>query len=100
MSKTARTHSKFSNEYIFKRKEKELKNKKGSKSLRIFHKTSNSFFLKENKKENKNYIFSLLSTSTTSLLKDITNFNSLRKNIWDKVFNENEEKEKEKINLS
>ena len=100
MSKTARTHSKFSNEYIFKRKEKELKNKKGSKSLRIFHKTSNSFFLKENKKENKNYIFSLLSTSTTSLLKDITNFNSLRKNIWDKAFNENKEKEKEKINLS
>ena len=96
MSKITRAHSKFSNEYIFRRKEKELKNKKGSKSFRIFHKTSDSFFLKPNKEENNYFIFSLLSTSTTSLLKDITDFNSLRKDIWDKAFNENEEKEKEK----
>ena len=85
MSKTARAQSRLSNEFIFIKKEKELKNKNSLKSPRIFSKTSNSFFIKQNKENSKNYIFSLLSTSTTNLLKDITNFNSLQKNILDEA---------------
>ena len=98
MSKTARAQSRLSNEFIFIKKEKELKNKNSLKSPRIFSKTSNSFFIKQNKENSQNYIFSLLSTSTTTLLKDITNFNSLQKNILDEALNDNEEKEKDKNN--
>ena len=96
MSKTARTVGRFCNENIFKRKDKEIKLKKEAKTFRQINKTSFGFFLKQKKEKTKtkNFDFSLLSNSTTNLLKEMSSQRSIRQNIWDKIFKEYQKKDK------
>ena len=94
MSKTTKACNRFSNENIFKEREKDfLKNEK-TLSMKNKNKTSIDFFFKK-KKEKRNYVYSsFLSTSTTFLLKEISDI-SIRQNLWDKIFsNFNELKQK------
>ena len=95
MSNTTKACNRFSNENIFKEREKEfLKNEK-SFSMKNKNKTSIDFFFKKKKEVKRNYVYSsFLSTSTTSLLKEISDI-SVRQNLWNKIFsNFNELKQK------
>ena len=100
MSKTTRSLRRFSNEEIFKRRDKELKLRKEALTFRRLNKTSIHFFFKQKKEKNKdkekskNFDFSLLSNSTTSLLKEISTQNSFRQNLWNKIFNIYQDKDK------
>ena len=101
MSNTTKACNRFSNENIFKEREKEfLKNEK-SFSMKNKNKTSIDFFFKKKKEVKRNYIYSsFLSTSTTSLLKEISDI-SVRQNLWNKIFsnfNELKQKNEEKKN--
>ena len=100
MSKTTRSLRRFSNENIFERRDKELKLRKEALTFRHLNKTSIHFFFKQKKEKNKdkekskNFDFSLLSNSTTSLLKEISTQNSVRQNLWNKIFNIYQDKNK------
>ena len=98
MSKTTRTLRRLSNVDIFEKRDKELKLKKEALTFRHLNKTSVHFFFKrknEKAKENsKNFDFSLLSNSTISLLKEISTQNSIRQNLWNKIFNIYQDKNK------
>ena len=101
MSNTTKACNRFSNENIFKEREKEfLKNEK-SFSMKNKNKTSIDFFFKKKKEVKRNYVYSsFLSTSTTSLLKEISDI-SVRQNLWNKIFsnfNELKQKNEEKKN--
>lgn len=97
MSKTTKGIHRFSNEYIFKEREID----KGLLSMKNKNKSSINFFLKKKKEEKRNCAASsFLSTSTTFLLKEISDI-SIRQNLWNKIFNEpkpiNEEIKEDKI---
>jgi hypothetical protein len=94
MSKTTKACNRFSNENIFKEREKDfLKNEK-TLSMKNKNKTSIDFFFKKKKEKRNNVYSSFLSTSTTFLLKEISDI-SIRQNLWDKIFsNFNELKQK------
>ena len=100
MSKTTRSLRRFSNVDIFERRDKELKLRKEALTFRHLNKTSIHFFFKQKKEKNKdkekskNFDFSLLSNSTTSLLKEISTQNSIRQNLWNKIFNIYQDKDK------
>ena len=100
MSKTTRSLRRFSNEDIFERRDKELKLRKEALTFRHLNKTSIHFFFKQKKEKNKdkkkskNFDFSLLSNSTTILLKEISTQNSVRQNLWNKIFNIYQDKDK------
>ena len=98
MSNTARALRRFSNESIFDRREKELKMKKKSYSFRNANKTSINFFLKHKKEQSKFFDFSLLSNSTTNLLREMSTQHSIRQNLWKKILNEYQDN-KEQSNL-
>ena len=98
MSNTARALRRFSNESIFDRREKELKMKKKSYSFRNANKTSINFFLKHKKEQSKFFDFSLLSNSTTNLLREMSTQRSIRQNLWKKILNEYQDN-KEQSNL-
>ena len=88
MIKTARIINKFSNENIFAKKESELKSRKDAYSFRNINKTTTHFFFKPKKEDENNKIFSLLSTSTSNLLKQMTKQKSIRLNLFSKILNE------------
>ena len=97
MSKTTKGIHRFSNEYIFKEREID----KGLLSMKNKNKSSINFFLNKKKEEKRNCAASsFLSTSTTFLLKEISDI-SIRQNLWNKIFNEpkpiNEEIKEDKI---
>ena len=101
MSHTTKAFHRFSNENIFKEREKELEKNELSFSMKNKNKTSIDFFYKKKKEEKRNCVYSsFLSTSTTFLLKEISDI-SMRKNLWDKIFNnpkEFKQKREEKNN--
>ena len=81
MSKTTKGIHRFSNEYIFKEREID----KGLLSMKNKNKSSINFFLKKKKEEKRNCAASsFLSTSTTFLLKEISDI-SIRQNLWNKI---------------
>lgn len=98
MSNTERSSQRFSNTNIFERREKELKLKNKSFTQRKLNKTAGHFFLKQKKQQSKKFDFTLLSNSTTNLLKEISTLHSIRLNMWNKIFNEPQEKEEIRTN--
>ena len=101
MSQTTKAFHRFSNENIFKEREKGLEKNEISLSIKYKNKTTIDFFYKKKKEEKRNCVYSsFLSTSTTFLLKEISDI-STRKNLWDKIFNnfkEYKQKSEEKNN--
>ena len=104
MSKTSRLFSHYSNEYLFKKREKEFKLKQNGLTFHNLNQTFQNFYFRPKKQKrkykDKNIDFSLLSHSTTCLLKEISTEKSIRQNLYNKRFSVNYEMEKDKNRYS
>ena len=104
MSKTSRLFSHYSNEYLFKKREKEFKLKQNGLTFHNLNQTFQNFYFRPKKQKrkykDKNIDFSLLSHSTTCLLKEMSTEKSIRQNLYNKRFSVNYEMEKDKNRYS
>ena len=104
MSNTSRLFSHYSNEYLFKKREKEFKLKQNGLTFHNLNQTFQNFYFRPKKQKrkykDKNIDFSLLSHSTTCLLKEMSTEKSIRQNLYNKRFSVNYEMEKDKNRYS
>ena len=95
MSKTERIINKFFSENLFHKREEERKLKKRALTLRnnkIKNKTSINFSNQQKQKSLNDFALSFISTNSTFLSKNISFHDSLRQNLWNKIFNDSKGK--------
>ena len=98
MSKISNIFHHYSNEYLFKKRENDFKLNQNALTNNNPNQTYQHIYFKpkkpKGKYKSKNVDFSLLSHSTTNLLKEMSTEKNIRQNLWNKIFSVNQETEK------